>query len=262
MTSVVQPIAIELVHGDAAQFRDLASGGIFAPGISLELHEACTVVLIGLDGSDLTVPATVVWPGDGRGVGLAFTLTTAEDKATVADWLLLQQSVPAQRVEDAIAKDAAPNEESGDETDAEGGPAGRRMPRNVHERLRGLTLVEQIKMARLGETAERMVLERMYGKTVWETLLRNPRITHAEVARIARMGTLPRPQLEFIVGNGAWLGSPEIRRALLSNPRLSSELAPRVLRHLPKMELKLAQSQVAYPVAVREAAKRMVRDQS
>ena len=261
MTPIRPPIAIQLVRGDAAQIRDLASGGIFAAGVILEMAAACDVVLTGPDGGALTLQANVVWPGDGRGVGLAFSAPTADDKTVLTEWLQQLKTPPAQIANEPIDAEPAPDE-TGDEPESTGAATARKMPRNVHERLRGLTLIEQIKVARQGETAERMVLERMYGKTVWETLLHNPRITHAEVARIARMGTLPRPQLEFIVSNGAWLGSPEIRRALLSNPRLSSELAPRVLRHLPKIELKLAQSQVAYPVAVREAAKRMVRDNS
>jgi hypothetical protein len=131
--------------------------------------------------------------------------------------------------------------------------------KNVYERLRGLTLVEQYKIARAGEMHERIALERIYGKQVWEQLLRNPRITAHEVARIARMGTLPRPQIEIIVGNGAWLGVPEVRRALLSNTRLSLEMIPRILRHLSRQELKLVPNQLAYPAAVRDAARRLLR---
>src|SRR5215813_11256561 len=99
---------------------------------------------------------------------------------------------------------------------------GPRQPiaRNVHERLRGLNLNEQIKMAQTGETHERIVLERMYGKTVWEALLRNPRLTGPEVARIARMAALPKVLLEIILGNGTWLHIPEVRRALLASKRL------------------------------------------
>ena len=61
------------------------------------------------------------------------------------------------------------------------------------------------------------------------------------------MGALPRPLLEIIVGNGAWLQIPEVRRALLSNPRLGTDQITRVLRLMPKHELKLAAMQTAYP---------------
>jgi hypothetical protein len=106
----------------------------------------------------------------------------------------------------------------------------------------------------------RIALERMYHKDVWEPLLRNPRITGPEVARIARMGSLPRVLVEIIVNNGAWLQVPEVRRALLSNPRLSTDQILRVLRLLPRHELKLAAVQTAYPHAVRDAARKLIRD--
>ncbi len=141
------------------------------------------------------------------------------------------------------------------------GPVASRSPAaNVHERLRHLSLAEQVRLAHRGEVQERIVLERLYGKTVWEALLRNPRLTGPEVARIARMGALPRVLLELIVKNGGWLQIPEVRRALLANPRMSVDQIVRVLRLLPKHELKLATIQTAYPFAVRDAARRLFRD--
>ena len=133
-------------------------------------------------------------------------------------------------------------------------------PRHVHERLRGLTLAAQIKLAAGGELHERIVLERMYGKNVWEPLLRNPRLTPPEVARIARYGALPRVLLDTILGNGAWLAVPEVRRALLSNPRLGTDQILKVLRLTPRHELRLAAIQTAYSHAVRQAAKQLLRE--
>jgi hypothetical protein len=138
---------------------------------------------------------------------------------------------------------------------------GSRGPRNVHERLRGLNLAAQIKLATSGELHERIVLERLYGKNVWETLLRNPRLTAPEVSRIARYGSLPRVLLELILANNAWLQVPEVRRALLSNPRLGNDQIVKVLRLTPKHELKLAAVQTAYPHAVRNAAKMLLRSE-
>jgi len=135
----------------------------------------------------------------------------------------------------------------------------RQPPKNLHERLRGLTLVEQHKRAKEGDVTERTLLERMYGKNVWETLLRNPRLTAPEVARIARMGALPRPMIELIVGNGTWLQVPEVRRALLSNPRLGTDQILRILRLMAKHELKVAAATTAYPYGVRDAAKRLLK---
>jgi hypothetical protein len=114
-------------------------------------------------------------------------------------------------------------------------------------------------MATSGELHERIVLERLYGKNVWETLLRNPRLSPPEVSRIARYGSLPRVLLEIIVGNNAWLQVPEVRRALLSNPRLATDQIMKVLRLMPKHELKVTATQTVYPHAVRNVARMLLR---
>ncbi|HMG22019.1 MAG TPA: hypothetical protein VK607_11900, partial [Kofleriaceae bacterium] len=126
---------------------------------------------------------------------------------------------------------------------------------------RGLTLAAQIKLAAAGDLNERVVLERLYGKNVWEPLLRNPRLTAPEVSRIARFGSLPRVLLELILGNGAWLQIPEIRRALLANPRLGNDQIVKLLRLSPKYELRIAATQTAYPPAVRNAARLLLRSE-
>jgi len=225
---------------DAQLARDLEAGGVFVPGCT-EPILADVELVVRAGEEEVVVAARVVFVND-SGAGCELVACPPEVKARIA----------------ALAK-AAPEPALEDEDDDED---VKRVARNIHERLRGLTLVQQIKAAQHGEVSERIVLERMYGKTVWEPLLRNPRVTAPEVARIARMGALPRPMLELICTNGAWLQIPEIRRALLSNPRLSADQAVRVLRLLPKHELKLAAVTTGYPMAVRDVAKRLVRELS
>jgi hypothetical protein len=217
--------------------RDLAAGGVFVPECQATLLEECELVVRAGD-TEIVVQGRVVFV---NASGAGFELTcSAEQK---------QQLAALAQPEQAQADDE-PDEEQ------------QRLARNVHERLRGLTLAQQIKVAQHGETSERMVLERIYGKTVWDPLLRNPRVTTPEVARLARMGALPRPLLELICANGAWLQIPEIRRALLAHPRLPSDQAMRIVRLLPKHELKLAAIQATYSQAVRDAAKRVLRELS
>jgi hypothetical protein len=227
---VARPAVLLDLAGDDTLTRDLAAGGAFAPGCTLALGDECDLVV-----GEMVLAARVVFV-DEHGAGLELV-----DKAAAAS--LLRALPPAD-----VAPDAAP-----DDAPANHAPT-------LHERLRGLTLAQQVKRAQKAEVSERILLERIYGKTVWEPLLRNPRITGPEVARIARMGALPRPMLELIVGNGGWLQIPEIRRALLSNPRLGTDQIVRVLRLLPKHELKLAAGTTSYPPPVRDAAKRLVRE--
>lgn len=132
-------------------------------------------------------------------------------------------------------------------------------PRNAQERVRGLGIAEQQKIARTGEQGDRVALERMYGKNVWEALLKNPRLTAPEAARISRMGSLPTPLLDLIVSNRSWISSAQVRRGLLSNRRLSKDMVLSVLRATPKSELRLMPKQNAYPVLVREAAAKLLK---
>jgi hypothetical protein len=130
-------------------------------------------------------------------------------------------------------------------------------PPQPHEYLRNLSYSDQLKYAREGDQMERTLVERYYGATVWESLLANPRITVVEVGRIAVKGSLPLPLIETIVANGGWLASPQVRRGLLTNPRLSREQAIRVLRAMPSHELRLVPKQSIYGSTVRELARKM-----
>jgi hypothetical protein len=102
----------------------------------------------------------------------------------------------------------------------------------------------------------------MYGPNVWETLLKNPRLTIPEVARIARKGTLPRPLVELIAAGTAWLAAGEVQRALLSNPRSTSPVIEKIFRVMPRRDLARVPQQTAYPMSVRLAAKKLLDERS
>lgn len=265
---------------------DAERGGLFAPGVAHELHTSGEV-LLHFDAGQARLAAQVVFASP-HGVGLELSLTPQERKTLCAH---LEAALAARRALDADdaplsalaggdRPTAAPEdggaedggaEEAGDqeasareaaldelELPQDAAPRGTAYS-PVAVRLRNLSLAEQQKVAQRGEHQERVLLERLYGKLVWEALLRNPRITTPEVARIAKMGALPKPLLEIILSNGGWIQVPEIRRALLGNPRLAAEHIPKLLRLLPRHELKLLPSQTAYPQAVRDWARRLLR---
>lgn len=216
--------------------HDLAAGGLFVAGCQLAMGDDCELQVRGAAG-EVTVTARVVFVDPARGAGLELDNVDA--------------AVKEQLIKLAQAEAVTTLDDDDDEREPHA--------RNIYERLRGLTLPEQLKVASSSDPTERMALERLYGKNVWEALLRNSRLTAPEVTRLARLGTLPRVMLETIVNNGAWLQIPEVRRALLGNPRLGTDQILRVLRLLPKHELKLASTVAAYPMAVRDQAKKLVK---
>lgn len=130
---------------------------------------------------------------------------------------------------------------------------------NRQQRLRSLNAAQQLKVARTGELADRITVERLYGKQVWDALLHNPRLTVPEVARIARKGTVPKPLLELIMDNAGWVKADGVRRALLSNPKIGTDAVLKLLRITPKAELKVIEKGTVYGSGVREAARKLLK---
>jgi Tfp pilus assembly protein PilZ len=214
---------------------NLCHGGTFARGsVGFEEQEEVELILVHpRDGAELQLSANVVWvveEGDGAGVGLA-----------------VQDFGPAKR--EAISAFIRREPRTSRPLPSGG---------SLHERLRGLSVPEQQKVAKGGDANERVVLERIYGKMVWESILRNPRVTVPEVARIANMGALPRHLFEIIGANNAFLRVPQVRRALLGNPKTPPALVDKVLRLTPRAELRLVPAQVTYPRAVRDRARKLL----
>ena len=266
--------------GDALRvFRDdqLAKGQVWLTGAhDVEDRAQCELVLEHR-GTSHRLHAEVVHvrrEDPGRGVALMLTPLRAEE--TLAVWLFAEAALPgavtvyeppdapgeisesspptdAQSEETESTDENEPTEE-GEETDGSGPVRG--VGESVPDRVRHLTGAEQLKLAAGGTLAERTALERLYGPTVWETLLRNARMTLPEVARIARKGSLPRPMVDLIAANKAWLASGEVQRALLANPRSSPVVVNKVLSMMPRHDLVLVPQQTAYPEPVRAAAKR------
>lgn len=267
---------------DANCARDLAAGGMFVgsaaiatAGCTLTFNDEIDLVVRGGTG-ELTLHARVVFVDPATGAGLELVGFGAAMKDQIAQ--LSDSGSDSDSDSDsgsdsdsdsdpaATAAAAAADADADDNADAkegetsEEGATRKKLALTMHERLRGLTIVQQLKKANSPDPTERMTLERIYGKTVWEALLRNSRLTAPEVARLARMGTMPRTLIELIVSNGSWLQIAEVRRALLTNPRLGVDQILRVLRLLPKHELKVAASLMTYPHAVRDAAKRLLKE--
>ncbi len=235
------PITIQFagVEELEREFEDnLRHGGTFASGITgFAQTDDCTVILVHpRTNTRMTLPAQialVVGEGNGQGVGIALKGFNATVREKLAGFVKAGSRPPGEK-----------------ET--------RSAPDNVYARLRGLSPVDQRKTAASHKMDERVVLERIYGKTVWKSLLDNSRITVPEVSRIARMGAMPRPLLEQIVSNATWLNAPHIRRALLSNPRLSGEMIMKVLRVTPRSELRLVAKQTTYSSQIRSAARKLL----
>jgi hypothetical protein len=254
----------------------------------------CVIVLVHPEhGAELRVPAQIVMvsadgPMQGTGVELRpFNPTVQGELAAFADTPTPSAAVELPPVFDEPLN-LPPEDEPPDSPPADGEADGLVDPEGIdaeaetdaelerqladgtsippgvqleskQDKLRHLSAAEQLKVARKGELADRLVVERLYGKHVWDALLHNPRITVPEVARIARKGTVPKPLLDVILDNVSWIKTPQVRRALLGNPKVSSDAIQKLLRLTPKHELKLIEKGTAYAPPVREAARKLLK---
>jgi len=264
--------------------KELRHHRIFVAGcFSLTHREPCSLVLMHPSGTTFTIPAEAVYlkPDDpGAGAGLDLIGLDANRLAELESFI--NQPGPNVDVTDTSGADAEPMDQSRadadfldqpdtdaaftNQTDADANftnqsgadsTSSKKAPVNIHERIRQLTLRERDVIGRSGTLAERVALERAFGGSVWEALLQNPQLTAPEVARMAKNGSLPIPLVGVIVSNGGWLGSGEVRRALLSNPRVSGLNLDRVLRATPRVELKQVAQMTAYRSEVRAAAQKL-----
>jgi hypothetical protein len=190
--------------------------------------------------------ATRQGQGQGQGQGQDVPDPVLDDAKLIEEALALEHEQDSQLEESELE---AGQRASGSDLQAESKQA----------KLRHLNAAQQLKVARTGELSDRVAVERLYGKQVWEALLHNPRLSIPEVARIARKGTVPKPLLELIVENGAWIKAAAVRRALLSNPKIGSDSIAKLLRITPKHELKIIEKGTAYGNAVRDAARKLLR---
>jgi len=251
--------------------RTIRKGGVFAPRVAgLDERAACTLVLVHpVSEACLELSAEVVYvkaDEPGKGVGVQLVGFGPQTIAAIERFIEQGASRPAHPAPRQASNPRDPGErpasagqaDAAQTDDLDDGHPQKLTVSSLHDRIRSLSLAEQVKLAREGGLQERVALERIFGKTVWEPILQNQRVTPPEVARIARMGTAPVPVLDLITGNAAWLAAGEVRRALLSNPRLSDDGLTKVLRSTPKHELQLIAMQTYYPPRVRKAARTLL----
>jgi hypothetical protein len=240
---------------------NLRKGRAFVRGASvLPQRWPCTLHIERPDGGTLDLPAEAVWSSEHPetgGVGLELVNFDADARDSLRAFVNMSE---APRTVSGTRPRQAPPEAVGSDDGNEGAPNSEApVERNLHDRVRNLSLAERDALARSGNLPERVALERRYGGSIWEGLLQNPMLTTREVSRMAKSGNLPTTLLNLIVANAGWLSDPTIRNALLQNPRVSGMHLERVLRAAPQAELRTIAEQTSLRMMVRTAAKRLIR---
>jgi len=205
---------------------NLSQGGLrLATSESAALYATLLVTLRGPWGGEAFVKTTVValLPD---GIALAVDGYGEEQLARLL-------ARPA-----AIAEEVAPVAEAtgaavdGDENDT----AEKRQ--NVWDRMRGLSQMEKLLLAVKADRTERALLLQDSDPRVLLSLLRNPRLTVEEVTRVAKSTSLNFQIADVILKAGQWMGSLDVRLALIHNPKTPPAYALRILPTLPDSDVR------------------------
>ena len=95
----------------------------------------------------------------------------------------------------------------------------------VWDRVRAMPYAEKIILATKADRSERGVLIQDNDPQILYYLIKNPRITTEEVLRIARMTSISAAVADQIAKTTQWSSNPEIRSAIVNNPRTATPLA-------------------------------------
>ena len=199
---------------------NLANGGLRVPtSEAIPLHAQVEVTLRGPFGAEASVSGTVV---AALPDGVALMIDTNADD-------LLQR---------LLEKDE-------------------KIPQNAWDRMRGLSQMEKILLAVKAERSERALLLQDNDPRVLLSLLRNPRLTVDEVARLAKSSFLNFQIADVIVKTSQWMASLDVRVGLIHNPKTPPAFAMRILPTLPIAEVRTI-ARAGTNMALKQAALRML----
>lgn len=175
---------------------------------TVPLHTTLLVTLRGPSGGEAHVKATVV--------------------ATLPDGLALAiDGDPGERLARLSMKtEEEPEAETADKRE------------NAWDRMRSLSQMEKILLAVKADRAERALLLQDNDPRVLLSLLRNPRLTVDEVARLAKSSFLTFQIAEVILKATQWMSSLDVRVGLVHNPKTPPAFALRILPTLPDSEVR------------------------
>ena len=181
---------------------NLSMGALRLPtSESVPLHTSLEVTLRGPFGGEVEVKATVV--------------------ALLADGLaLMVDGDPDDRLRRLLAREESRPGES------------------AWDRMRSLTQMEKILLAVKADRTERALLLQDTDPRVLLSLLRNPRLTVEEVARVAKSPHLTFQIADVIMKTVQWMASLDVRLNLIHNPKTPVALALRILPSLPDQEVR------------------------
>ncbi len=123
------------------------------------------------------------------------------------------------------------------------------------DRIRGLPQNEKLMLAPKADRSERALLVQDNDPRVLLSLLRNPRITVDEVARMTKSPFLTYQIADVIMKTTQWMSNLDVRLGLIHNPKTPQAFGLRILPTLPDADVR-AIARAGTNMALKQAAVR------
>lgn len=210
---------------------NLSAGGLRLPtDEKAAAHAALTVALRGPFGASADVKATVVAQLPD---GLA--LFVDGDTTALLDRLLVKP--PETDQETSTDQQSSTDQQTS------------------WDRVRQQSQMQKIMLAARADRTERAVLLQDNDPRVLLSVLRNPRLTVDEVARIAKSSFINFQIVDVIMKTAQWMASLDVRLGLIHNPKTPQAFALRILPTLPDADVR-AIARAGTNMALKQAALR------
>jgi len=128
-----------------------------------------------------------------------------------------------------------------------------------YQQLLDMEVAEKIKMALTGDKEWRSLLIREANKLVCSAVLKNPRITEAEVLMVAKNRASNEELIRIILLNREWLKNYDMKRALVEHPRTPLQDAIRYMTFLGEKDIRdLAKSRNVSQAVINNARRMLM----
>jgi hypothetical protein len=221
---------------------NLSLGALRVPTVeTVALHTTLLVTLRGPWGGETFVQAKVVATLP-EGLALAFDGNGDEILIRLLAKPAVREAPPSVNVEEGPEDTSEKNQ-------------------NAWDRIRGLSQMEKILLAVKADRSERALLLQDNDPRVLLSILRNPRLTVEEVVRIAKSSYLTYQIAEVIMKTGQWMGSLDVRLALIHNGKTPPAFSLRILPTLPDAEVR-AIARAGTNMTLKQAALRRLQNKT
>jgi hypothetical protein len=145
-----------------------------------------------------------------------------------------------------------------DDTDYGGEEVSEEAKIGIVQRLAAMSVPEKVKAAMKGSREMRAILVRDSNKMVALACLASPKLNEAEVAAIARMGSVTEDVLRVIALSRAWTKSYSVVHALVKNSKTPVAMSLHLLNRLTEKDVRGISTDRNVPEPLRIMARRKV----